>query len=609
MLTDGLVLRTIQETDKAVNNEVNQLDWTAFERFKTSQDVDLNFWHNNFIRLNEMLDYLKKKLSKNYVDHKIIHIDYNYLLYISERIDKLNESKELIDPEKRKIIKIISSCSTKLIFVFCYYSIIANTVLRLIELKENKYYFETVLSSNSNKSIYLLQNSIPNSFKFVQSFILTTWAGLKNETQREKNFRLQHIKKALYPTLRWRKILTFRSNQFIGIPNTVVTSIKLPFWSLEQNLEQSVQFSNSIINTYSLNLNRLFHDFDVNSRANLYNFLSDISVGCLKDDETSIHRIVLATKNFLQGKCPTSAVNLHNIQKPSFLTRYWPLILISTTLGPKLIQKFWFNRFNVIKFCKENVWDFAKGLFENWLWLPIKNIWSTVKHDDDSEISVVSKGSLQTEKDSLSRMIIQYMEDNKNLLKKSNIKFDLDKLTQQIKHGQLDQFMAIYEKQIDKPLQNLLTGKLLRSILIQIQKTKVDGSLALNGIDKMLKSQQLVFEVMALSPSLLICFTIFTSLQRLIKLGNIFSNIAKTKRQLKVTIREVELMINELEDKPMSSSNNMLVIEISNMYSLGRLILPKWQHPYWFNDCLELLVNEKKQNILNRIYHIYGNSF
>ena len=38
-----------------------------------------------------------------------------------------------------------------------------------------------------------------------------------------------------------------------------------------------------------------------------------------------------------------------------------------------------------------------------------------------------------------------------------------------------------------------IRGNLVRALLIQVQKTKVDVELAVNGIDALLRSQELVF--------------------------------------------------------------------------------------------------------------------
>jgi nuclear-control-of-ATPase protein 2 len=51
-------------------------------------------------------------------------------------------------------------------------------------------------------------------------------------------------------------------------------------------------------------------------------------------------------------------------------------------------------------------------------------------------------------------------------------------LSQQIKLGDLTPVLQLYEKDIKRPLKSALTGTLLRSVFIQIQKAKVTQSTA-----------------------------------------------------------------------------------------------------------------------------------
>lgn len=614
MLTDGLILRLIEEENNFIDQELSSLSWNELSIINTSKVSGLIFWKENFNKINQMLIDLSKKLNKNSTKNKLIELDFRYLLFISGELDNLNNLNNSTGSEEKKIIHILTRCTTRIIYILCYYSIVTNTIFELSKLRDSRNYFHSIVISNLNRIIFALQTSIPRLVLLFRRFAIKDYIEtIKNCWKIRFDFR--DISRSLYASSNLKKVFTLHKLQFIGLPSKLTNTanlIKLPFWSMEQSLKEKLTLSDLIIDNYSNELNNLIQNFNVDSKKNLSHFLNKI--GTLPSNEIvgSTYQVVLGTNNFLQKKYidkRSNIDNIHYIQKPHILIRIWPFCVLSLILGPKLIQKFWFNRFSIFGFCKENIWDFARGLIENWIWLPVKNIWSTVKHDDESEISVVSKGSLQSEKASLSRMIIQYMIDNKGSLRNAETNLNLDSLTKQIEHGQLDEFMSIYEKQLNSPLQSLITGKLIRSILIQIQKTKVDGSLALNGIDKMLKSQQLVFEMMALSPSLIIIFTIFTSLRRLIKLGNVFSNMPKTKRELNITMRNVERMINESFRGPMKRStipNGLIVIEISNMYMLGKLILPKWQLLPWYDDCLELLINDNKQDILNRIYHIYG---
>jgi nuclear control of ATPase protein 2 len=49
----------------------------------------------------------------------------------------------------------------------------------------------------------------------------------------------------------------------------------------------------------------------------------------------------------------------------------------------------------------------------------------------------------------------------------------LDELSQQIRQGDLTPVLKIYEEDMKSPVKNAIKGSLVRSLLIQVQKTKV----------------------------------------------------------------------------------------------------------------------------------------
>lgn len=51
-----------------------------------------------------------------------------------------------------------------------------------------------------------------------------------------------------------------------------------------------------------------------------------------------------------------------------------------------------------------------------------------------------------------------------------------------------------------------MTGSLIRSLLIQIQKVKVDIAVAMRGVDQLLKSQQLLFGAIGIAPAMAITY-------------------------------------------------------------------------------------------------------
>jgi nuclear-control-of-ATPase protein 2 len=70
---------------------------------------------------------------------------------------------------------------------------------------------------------------------------------------------------------------------------------------------------------------------------------------------------------------------------------------------------------------------------------------------------------------------------------------DLQDMRLKVGEGDLTPVLKAYEKDMQKPVWGAIRGKLITSLLIQIQKTKVDVEVAMGGIDSLLKSQELVF--------------------------------------------------------------------------------------------------------------------
>ena len=70
---------------------------------------------------------------------------------------------------------------------------------------------------------------------------------------------------------------------------------------------------------------------------------------------------------------------------------------------------------------------------------------------------------------------------------------DLVRIAADVREGDMSVLLKEYEKEIKSPLKNVIVGDLLRTILIQVQKTKVDVDLAMTALDKLLKSNELNF--------------------------------------------------------------------------------------------------------------------
>lgn len=142
--------------------------------------------------------------------------------------------------------------------------------------------------------------------------------------------------------------------------------------------------------------------------------------------------------------------------------------------------------------------------------------------------------------------------------------------------------------------------------------------MAMNGINKLLKSQQLLFSIVSLLPALLIIYGI-----RNVALNTISSGVqwAKdvdgTKFQINRSLNEVERLLNLSEhvmddtsqDEKMKSVA-LLHLEIASLKMVMVNYLPKNYKSIWIRDCNDLgdytSSNETKLNVINRIHHMYG---
>lgn len=235
------------------------------------------------------------------------------------------------------------------------------------------------------------------------------------------------------------------------------------------------------------------------------------------DDTASIRPAKLSRRlqHILQTHVPkhisTSQKLASKYGRPSKLIRYWlpagVLLLSSTTILRILVSKnaeivTWVRDFGT------TVQDF----WSNWIVAPTKNVIGTIRHDKDSDIAIMSKESLKGDRESLERMVVEFAIDNPQTsadtagpLSEAQI---MD-IRAKVKEGDLTPVLRAYEKDLRQPFKGTVRGDLIRTLLIQVQKTKVDVQFALSGIDSLLKSQELVFGFVGLTPGVLVGFAVF----------------------------------------------------------------------------------------------------
>lgn len=192
--------------------------------------------------------------------------------------------------------------------------------------------------------------------------------------------------------------------------------------------------------------------------------------------------------------------------RPSRLVRYWPPVTILLFSSSKILKILARRQADLYVWAEETaitVIDF----WNNWVIDPIKKILGTIRHDEESEVALMSRRSLVADMESLERMVVDFAVDNPEVSGATSSAAitpkELELIRQHVKEGDLTPVLKAYERDLRHPFQGAVRGELVRALLIQIQKTKVDVEVAISGIDRLLKSQELVFGLVGLTPGFL----------------------------------------------------------------------------------------------------------
>ena len=213
-------------------------------------------------------------------------------------------------------------------------------------------------------------------------------------------------------------------------------------------------------------------------------------------------------RTLIQHSYPTFvAQTSHLVQvngPPPTVVRYWIPAIFLAVSSITLTQSVSSRQAQIEAWLRE-IGDTTIKFWSNWVLDPTMKIISTIRHDEDSEVALMSKSSLTGDRESLQRMVVEFSKDHDHSLTQTQLQIIHDN----VKEGDLTPVLKSYEMDLRRPFIGTIRGDLLRALLIQVQKTKVDIEVAISGIDALLKSQELVFGFLGLTPGVLICIASF----------------------------------------------------------------------------------------------------
>ncbi|KAK5132681.1 hypothetical protein LTR08_008725 [Meristemomyces frigidus] len=194
--------------------------------------------------------------------------------------------------------------------------------------------------------------------------------------------------------------------------------------------------------------------------------------------------------------------------KPSRIVRYWLPVTVGILSSSTILRMLVNRQAEIVQWIQEfgtTIVDF----WQNWVVEPTRTVIGTIRHDEGSEVSIMSKRSLEGDRDSLERMVVDFAVDNPTDATGSSAaltEVEIADVRSKIREGDLTPVLRAYERDLVSPFTGAIRGNLIRALLIQIHKTKVDVEVALGGIDSLLKQQELVFGLVGLTPGILISY-------------------------------------------------------------------------------------------------------
>ncbi|KAK1778622.1 ATP synthase regulation protein NCA2-domain-containing protein [Copromyces sp. CBS 386.78] len=264
--------------------------------------------------------------------------------------------------------------------------------------------------------------------------------------------------------------------------------------------------------------------------------------------------------------------------RPSRVVRYWLPALALLVSSPTILYVLVKRRDSILDWI-QNLGVTVRDFWFNWVIDPIRKIIGTIRHDANSEIAIMSRDSLKADRESLERMVVEFTLDNPSVAVGSPNVTDLQiaDIRAKVREGDVTPILKAYEKGLRRPFVGAVSGDLVRSLLIQVQKTKVDLEVAISGIDSLLKSQELLFGFVGLAPGVVVSIGIVQYLRTVFGSRKGLRRGEKVRRVVRV-LRKMDRILAAGATNPKGELNykdrGLLLCEAHVLRELATEVLP-----------------------------------
>ncbi|CAF3910234.1 unnamed protein product [Adineta steineri] len=396
------------------------------------------------------------------------------------------------------------------------------------------------------------------------------------------------------------------------------------------NLEQQEQINLDLLMNNTNDLYKiLFNDTTIyyNSHSDLFDVIELYSQMLNSFDELKLKWIE----------------KIHLYYRPTHIKRYFPYYIGITAIGFYTLYRIYTNKHEIYNYFS-STYDSLKFFLNEHLIIPLKTIYTSTFGERSIHTTYEnSQLNYTNSKKILEEMLEDYGHQHARTLAQVNnlsVEEFLASLNEHATNEDMNIVMKNYQQEMNSPIRAALFGDLIKGILIQVQKVKVDGEGLIIQIDQLMKQNQINFSILATIPAILI-ITFVT-----IATKNIVSDRVINRRKFDLTtireqiiriLREIEHILIFNNEMPALTINNqeLIVVEHSDnengdqqntmtYLTFGHFLSHIYELKYFtkqlkskrmlskeFNDDIDLLTHpqlspEQKLLIIQQIYHSYS---
>jgi len=322
------------------------------------------------------------------------------------------------------------------------------------------------------------------------------------------------------------------------------------------NLEQQDKFNLDLLMESTNELHRIFFE----QQTVEYNAQSDLS------DVVELYSQILNSFDEYQMRWHEK-IQLY--YRPTHFKRYLPYYICLSAIGVYTLYKIYSNKQAIHDYVLTS-YDSLKSFANEHLVDPLKTIYTSTFHSRSSDVEFEnSKMNYISSKKILEEMLENYGRQHATALAQIN-QTTVDDFLSTLKQNAINEDMNIvmkhYQHELDSPIRSAILGDLIKGILIQVQKVKVDGEGLVIQIDQLMKQNEINFSLLATIPAILLMtfFTIATKnfvANRVIKQRRY--DLSTLRQRIIRKLREIEhvLILNAESPALIINQHGLLVFD------------------------------------------------